>query len=202
LLSGVAEATMMRHGLTIALLMVILAPGGARAQSDAEDFYRRWVDYRNGELSLEFDRTPVVFALHAIQAKTGFQIVIPASSEARLVNFRLWRQPLEPAIRSLISTIGYDSFALLYDGNGRPSRAVVLNAQPAARPIDETVKTAAGQPLSAAEREKLQNDLSRWRELKAEERSRVEARLKDLPAGEEREQLVGEYGRRMLELER
>ena len=34
-------------------------------------------DYRDGEISLTFDQTPVPFALHAIHAKTGFQIVIP-----------------------------------------------------------------------------------------------------------------------------
>lgn len=187
----------------IALFALVLGLGGrAHAQFDAEDVYRRWVDYRDGEISLDFDRTPVVFVLHAIQAKTGFQIVIPPSSEARLVNFRLRRQPLEPAMRSLISTIGYENFALLYDPSGRPSRALVLNTRTTARADDEDGRPAAGQPLSATEREKLQSALSRWRELKPEERSRVEARLKDLPAGEEREKLVGEYGRRMLELER
>lgn len=197
---------MKRHLQAVTLLALFLGLSGNNAfgQTDANDVYHQWVDYRDGEISFDFDRTPVVFALYAIQAKTGFQIVIPPSSEVRLVNFRLRRQPLEPAIRSLISTIGYENFALLYDDGGRPSRAVILNAQPAAaRGAEETGKAdSSKQPLSAPERETLHKDLIRWRELKQEERSRVEARLKNLPPGEEREKLVSEYGRQLLELDR
>ena len=192
------------QAIPVLVIVVLLSSHHSFAQTEAEDFYRQWVDYRDGEISLEFERTPVGFALYAIQAKTGLQIVMPASSDARLVNFRLRRQPLEPAIRSLISTIGYENFALLYDERGRPHRAVVLNAQPApARQLAETAKSQdSRQPLTAHERENLQKDLARWRELKSEERSRIEARLKSLPAGEERENLIAEYGRQMLELDR
>lgn len=176
----------------------------ASGQADADEF-RRWVDYRDGEISLDFDRTPVEFALYAIQARTGFQIVMPQSSDARLLNLRLRRQPFEPAIRSLISTIGYENFAVLYDNTGRPSRAVVLNAQsvPVRMTIEEPAKTDASKAaLSAEEKEKLHKDLSRWRELKPEDRSKIETRLKNLPAGEDREKLMSEYGRQVLELER
>jgi hypothetical protein len=44
----------------------------------------------------------------------------------------------------------------------------------------------------------LQKDLARWGELKQEERGRIEDRLKTLPPSEEREQLVKEYGRKLL----
>ena len=86
-------------------LFVGFGAGLAFGQTDADEL-RQWVEYRNGEISLDFDRTPLEFALYAIQARTGFQIVIPTSSDARLLNLRLRRQPFEPAIRSLISTIG------------------------------------------------------------------------------------------------
>jgi len=101
-------------------------------------------------------------------------------------------------MRSLISTIGYDNFALLYDNVGRPSSAVVLSAQPIA--AEAVKKDTSNQPLTAQEQEKLQKELARWRELKEDERSRIEARLKDLPPTEEREKLVGEYGRQVLGL--
>lgn len=184
------------------VIFLLIRPALAGAQTGAEDLYREWVDYRNGEVSMAFDQTPVPFALHAIHAKTGFQIVIPSPSEVRMVNLRLQRQPLEPAIRALISTIGYRNFALLYDESGRPNRAVVLQAQPA--PVKTSEEAAKKEPskatLSPEEQDKLQKDLARWRELKQEERGRIESRLKELEPSDEREQLINEYGKQMLGL--
>jgi hypothetical protein len=195
---------MRTSSLTIFLLaaLILLHSASAAAQNASDDYYRQWVDFRDGEISVDFDRTPIPFALHAIHARTGFQIVIPSPAEPRVLNLRLQRQPLEPAIRSLISTIGYRNFALLYDENGRPSRAVVLGSQPlVAAPIEETEKNESSKsPPSGDEQEKLQKELSRWRELKQAERSRIEDRLKKLPASAEREQLVNEYGRQVLGL--
>jgi hypothetical protein len=184
--------------------LLLLGAGPAAAQSGAEDFYRQWVDYRNGVISLEFEHTPVPFALHAIHAKTGFQIVIPSASEARMVNLRIQRQPLEPAIRALISTIGYRSFALLYDEKGRPSHAVVLSAQPVPpKASEEADKKEGGKAtLGAEEHDRLQKELARWRELKTEERLHVENRLKELEPSDEREQLINEYGKQVLGLAR
>jgi hypothetical protein len=192
----------MKKSLPVIVLaaFLLLAGKSALGESTADDFYAQWVDYRGGEISLDFDRTPVVFALHAIHAKTGFQIVIPSRNESRVVNFRLQRQPFEPAMRSLISTIGYENFAFLYDEVGRPSRAVVLSAQPVKAAEDTSKKEPSKQPLTAQEQEKLQQELARWRELKEDDRSRIETRLKDLPPSEEREKLVSEYGRQVLGL--
>ncbi len=149
---------------------------------------------------MAFNQTPLPFALYAIEAKTGFQIVVPSNSEVKLVDLKLERQPFEPAMRALISTMGYNNFALLYDQDGRPHRAVVLgvgyadakNAAPAQK------KEAAVEPLTAQEKEKLQKDLQRWAELNQEERGRIEGRLKTLPPSDEREELVKEYGRQVL----
>jgi hypothetical protein len=153
---------------------------------------------------VDFDQTPVQFALYAIHAKTGFQIVMPAMSEAKAVSFRVSRQALEPAMRSLISRIGYKNFALMYDDSGRPHRAIILGSQPiTAEPSAgaAVVKNEpAAQPLSTDERGKLQKDLERWNDLKQEERGRIEDRLKSLPESEEREQLVQAYGRQVLGL--
>ena len=194
----------MKISTSIILLLVVLniswiSP--ALAQTEAEDFYRPWVDYRNGEISVDFERTPITFALYAIQAKTGFQIVIPSASNAQLVNLRLQRQPLEPAVRSLISNIGYRNFAMLYDEQGRPRRAVVLSTQPEVVNVAaETVKAEPAIPLSKEERDNLKKDLEHWSELKEEERGRIEDRLKTLPESEDREQLVILYGRQRLGL--
>jgi hypothetical protein len=203
--SSSAEVNSMKTYLRrISLLagLVLLSGGSAAAQTASDDFYRQWVDYRDGEISVDFDRTPIPFALHAIHAKTGFQIVMPSPADPRVLNLRLQRQPLEPAIRSLISTIGYRNFALLYDENGRPSRAVVLNAPPViAKPAEERANNGQSKPtLGTDEQEKLRKELGRWSELKQEERSRIEDRLKELQPSAEREQLISEYGRQVLGL--
>ena len=91
----------------------------------------------------------------------------------------------------------------MYDGEGHPKRAVVLEARPEVRavPMDSKVDSSAEpavEPLRAEERAQLQKELERWGELKQEDRSRIEERLKTLPPSEDREQLVKEYGRQLL----
>jgi len=176
--------------------LILLGSTPAKGQTMPDDFYRDWIDYRDGEISLTFEKIPLQFALYAIHAKTGFQIVIPSKSTTKLVNLRLNRQPLEPAIRSLISTIGYKNFALMYDNDGHPHRAVVLDAQ--AQPVTVVQSDVTAQPLTVDERDKLHKDLARWSDLKQEERGRIEDRLKNLPPSDEREQLVKEYGQQVL----
>jgi len=178
------------------LAMASVAP--VLAQTDAEDYYQQWIDYRDGEISVDFERMPVRFALRAIQARTGFQIVVPATTEAKVVSLRLDRQPLEPAVRSLISTIGYRNFAVMYDENGRPNRAVVLGAQPAADKAKVEIAEAAAAPITLEERDQIKKELDRWNELNEEERAKIEDRLKTLPSSEDRDILVKEYGRQLL----
>lgn len=92
----------------------------------------------------------------------------------------------------------------MYDEEGLPKRAVVLEARPevrAAPTADSKVDYSAEpvvEPLRALERAQLQKELERWGELKQEERGRIEERLKTLPPSEDREQLVKEYGRQLL----
>jgi hypothetical protein len=113
---------------------------------------------------------------------------------------------LEPAVRFLIASIGFKSFALMYDEKGRPERAVVLGVTPEIRressataaSVDSGGAEPAAEPLTAEEQAQLQKDLERWNTLKKEDRSRIEARLKELPASEDREQLINEYGRQLL----
>jgi hypothetical protein len=197
------EVKSMKKYLRAGFLVSTLIPwiSTAAAQTSSEDFYRQWVDYRDGEISMAFDQTPVQFALHAIRAKTGFQIVIPSTTETKVVNLRLHRQPLEPAVRSLISTIGFKNFALMYDGGGRPLSAVVVGSRPLAIDPSPAIKSEpAVEGLTVEQTNKLQKDLERWTELKQEERGRIEDRLKNLPVSETRELLVTEYGRQVLGL--
>ena len=190
----------MRKLLKLGFLFAPLAMAPAlplSAQSDADDYYQQWIDYRNGEISLAFERTPVRFALHAFQARTGFQIVVPSNVEAKTVSLRLDRQPLEPAVRSFISTIGYENFAMMYDESGRPNRAVVLGRQPEAGPAPVANAEVAAR-ITIEERDQIRKELDRWNELKEEERGRIETRLKTLPSSDDREILVKEYGRQLL----
>lgn len=191
----------MKNYLRLGLLLAPLALAGftpVAAQDVAEDYYRQWVDVRDGEVSLAFDQTPVNFALYVIQAKTGLQITIPADSETKYLNLKLDRQSIASAARSVISTIGYRNFAMHYDDDGQPNRAVVLGAVP------EPVVTAAADqkiaPLTAQEADKLLQDLGRWDDLKDEARLRIEERLRNASPSEERETLVLEYGRQVLGL--
>lgn len=178
----------------------------ASAQSSEEAFYQQWVEYRDEQISVAFDQIPVLVALQAIRQKTGFQFNLPSSADSKLLNLRLDRSPLEPAVYSLLSTIGFRNFALIYDERGRPSRAVVLGGQlEEASPVpanSSQTPDLAAQPLKAEERDNLHKDLERWGELKQEERGRIEDRLKALPDSEEREQLVKEYGRKLLEIKK
>ena len=179
---------------------------GAGAQTSEEAFYQQWVEYRDDHISVAFNQIPVLDALHAIRQKTGFQFSLPSSADSKLLNLRLERSPLEPAVYSLLSNIGFRNFALIYDERGRPNRAVVLGGQ-----VDDVARISANsrhtgepviQPLTPEEREVLHKDLERWGELKQEERGRIEDRLKTLPASEEREQLVKEYGRNLLRIKK
>ena len=191
----------MKNFLKLAIFLAPLAMASVApvlAQTDVDEYYRQWIDYRNGEISVTFERTPLQFALHAFQARTGFQIVVPSTTEAKVVSLRLDRQPLEPAVRSLISTIGYRNFAMMYDESGRPHRAVVLGAQPVADPAPVKDAEPAAAPITLEERDQIKNDLDHWSDLKQEERGRIEDRLKTLPSSEDREVLVKEYGRQLL----
>ena len=191
----------MKHMLKLGFFLAPLAMASVApvlAQTEAEDFYQQWIDYRNGEISIAFERTPVQFALHAFHARTGFQIVVPSTTETKVVSLRLDRQPLEPAVRSLILTIGYKNFAMMYDESGRPHRAVVIGAQPVvdAAPVQTSEPAAA--PITLEERDQIKKELDRWNDLKKEERGKIEDRLKTLPLSEDREILVKEYGRQLL----
>jgi hypothetical protein len=195
---------MKKHSIIASIAGFLASVGiqGAVAQTSEEAFYPQWVEYRDDHISLAFDQIRVVDALDAIRQKTGFQFTLPSSADSKLLNLRLERSPLEPAVHSLLSNIGFRNFALIYDERGRPNRAVVLGSEVnrAAVVLGESSQTAEPvvQPLDPEERDTLKKGLERWGELKQEERGRIEDRLKTLPPSEEREQLVKEYGRKLL----
>jgi hypothetical protein len=186
-------------------VLVFVSLGPALAQVVEDPFYRERVEYQDGKLSVDFDQTPLEVALNAIQIKAGVQIIIPPVTEHKLLNLRLSQLPLEPAVRFVIASIGFRSFALMYDEKGLPRRAVVLAARPEARmvplvdsKIDSRGAEALVESLTPVERAQLQQELERWGELKQEDRSRIEHRLKGLSPSEDREQLLQEYARQLL----
>ena len=187
-------------GLSI-LLLGFSAAQPVTAQTSDEALFKQWVNYKDGEVSVAFDQTPVDLALYAIRERTGFQIDIPAPvSETKVINLRLERSPMEPAMRTVISNIGFRNFALMYDDSGRPNRAVVLgtNQSTVTEPTDANAQASESQKITNEEREKIQQDLARWTELKQEERGRIEDRLKTIPESEVRENLLKEYARQLL----
>jgi hypothetical protein len=191
--------------IDFALALALFGVQPAFAQVVEEDpLHREWVEYEDGRISVDFDHIPIEIALNVIQVKTGVQIVIPSVTESKLLNLRLNQLPLEPAVRSLITSIGFRNFALMYDEKGQPTRAVVLETRPEVRRapgvssnVDLTNEPAV-EPLKRQERAQLQEELERWGELKQEDRTRIEDRLKTLPPSQDREQLFKEYGRQLL----
>jgi hypothetical protein len=187
-----------------ALALAFSSVQQAFPQTIADTLYQESVEYEDGKISVDFDQTPLGVALNAIQIKTGLQITVPPTTESKFLNLRLSRLPLEPAVRSLIASIGFRNFALVYDEEGYPKRAVVLDARsevratPASASATDSRAEPIVEPLRAQERAELQKELERWAELKQEDRSRIEERLKTLPPSEDREQLVKEYGRQLL----
>jgi hypothetical protein len=191
------------------LPLLLLAGKPAASQEVPDTFYQEWVEYRNGEISMVFNQTPVELALYAIRARTGLQIIVPPATGNRLLSLQVNRLPLEPAVRSFITYIGFKNFALMYDDDGRPNRAVVLAAAPEdsnSRLVANQQPTPTNEPtspqLTAEEREKIEKELGRWSDLTPEEHGRIEDRLKTLPPSKEREQLVAEYGRQLLGIKR
>lgn len=189
----------------LALALIFLSSGSAFAQIAEDLFSRERVEYQDGKLSVDFDQTPLEVALDAIHVKAGVQIIIPPVTEHKLLNLRLSQLPLEPAVRFLITSIGFKSFALMYDEKGLPRRAVVLATRPEFRltpPADSKVDLrtveAPAENLTPEERTELQQELERWGELTPQDRSRIEHRLKGLSPSEDREQLLKEYARQLL----
>jgi hypothetical protein len=195
-----------RIGFALALALCGVQPAFAQVVEGVEGdpFHREWVEYEGGRISVDFDHIPLEVALNVIQVKTGLQIVIPSVTESKLLNLRLNQLPIEPAVRHLITSIGFRNFALVYDEKGQPTRAVVLEARPEVRQVPEvsskvdSTNEPAVEPLKGQERAQLQRELERWGELKQEDRSRIEDRLKTLPPSEDREQLFKEYARQLL----
>jgi len=175
-------------------LLLFIGMTSAFAQNGEDEFFRQWVEYRNGAISVAFTQVPVEFAVYAIHARTGFQMVVPREAYGKTLNLRLRELPLESAMRSIIFSIGFTSFAFTYDRNGRPVRAIILEARPES--VDRPA--AEPQPLTAAERDQLTASLKVWNELKDDARGRIEQRLRSLPPSEDREDLLKEYGRRIL----
>src|SRR5439155_21393223 len=79
---------------TIGFFAALLAFSGiepAFPQVAEDTPYREWVEYRDGEISIAFDQTPVEVVLYAIRARTVFQIIIPSTPEINPLNLRLNR---------------------------------------------------------------------------------------------------------------
>jgi len=187
--------------LGIALpLVFFIGLGRSYPQIRDDEPFREWVEYREGEISVTFRQVSVEFAVNAIHARTGFQIVVPPEANSKTLSLYLRRVPIEVAMRSLISSIGFNSFAMTYDRAGRPLRAIVLEARPAGGDAAASEQKPASEslPLTAAEKEQLNASLKRWNELSDAARGRVQDRLRSLPPSEEREGLIKEYGRQLL----
>ena len=163
--------------------------------------YERWVEYRNCEISMEFDQIPVDVALETIRVKTGLHIVLLSAADSELVSLRLSRLLFELAVRSLLYDIGFRSFALMYDEQGRPDRAVVLGAgsnESASLPPRPNVAPQ----VTPEEQDALLKTLERWSELDLGEREQIEERLKTMSPSETREQLVQVYGQQVLGIQK
>jgi hypothetical protein len=184
-------------GMALGLLVVVTS--AVAAQSSSEDAYGEWVEYRDGEISVMFRQVPVEFAVAAIQARTGFQIIVPAEASNKTLSLYLKNVPIEVAMRSLIASIGFNSFAMTYDKAGRPIRAIVLEARPVETETAPVAQKSDVEPaLPPADKEQLIASLKRWNELSDEARGRIQERLRALPPSGERDELIKDYARQLL----
>src|SRR5512134_3029694 len=86
---GLAEVTTMNGTKKACVILATLMIWGARPaqpQEPENSSYEETVGYRDGEISVTFEQTPVIVALNVIEAWTGFQIIVPAAVENQLVN--------------------------------------------------------------------------------------------------------------------
>jgi len=188
-------------GFSLALLLFV-GFGSAYPQSKVDESFREWVEYQDGEISVTFRQVSVEFAVNAIHARTGFQIVVPPEANSKTLSLYLRGIPIEVAMRSLISSIGFNSFAMTYDRAGQPIRAIILEARPAGDDTATSIQKPPSEspPLTAEEKDQLSRDLKLWNDLKDDARGRIEDRLRSLPPSEEREELLREYGRQILRI--
>ena len=186
-------------GFFLALLLFV-GFGSAYPQSRDDETSRDGVEFRDGEISVTFRQVSVEFAVNAIHARTGFQIVVPSEANSKTLSLYLRGIPIEVAMRSLISSIGFNSFAMTYDRAGRPIRAIILEARPVGGDAATLEQKPASEsaPLTAEEKDQLSRALKVWHDLKDDARDRIEGRLRSLPPSEEREELLREYGRQIL----
>jgi hypothetical protein len=117
-----------RVGFSLALLLLV-GLCSVYAQIRDDESFREWVEYRDGEISVTFRQVSVEFAVIAIHARTGFQIVVPPEAKSKTLSLYLRGVPIEIAMRSLISSIGFSSFAITYNRAGQPIRAIVLETR-------------------------------------------------------------------------
>src|SRR5688500_6917191 len=152
---------MKKHSIIASIAGVLANVGiqAAVAQTSEEAFYPQWVEYRDDHISFAFDQIPVVVALQAFRQQTVFQFTLPSSADSKLLNLRLERSPLEPAVYSLLSNIGFRNFALIYDERGRPNRAVVLGSQVDRAAVVLADSSQTAEPLDPEERDTLQKGL-------------------------------------------
>ena len=186
-------------GIALALVLFV-GLSSAYPQSRDDETSRDGVEFRDGEISVTFRQVSVEFAVNAIHAQTGFQIVVPPEANSKTLSLYLRGIPIEVAMRSLISSIGFNSFAMTYDKAGRPIRAIILEARPAggdAATLDQKPASESAL-LTAEEKDQLSRALKVWNDLKDDARGRIEDRLRSLPPSEEREELLREYGRQIL----
>jgi hypothetical protein len=186
-------------GFSLGLLLFV-GFSSAYPQSRDDETSRDKVEYRDGEISVTFRQVSVEFAVNAIHARTGFQIVVPPEANSKTLSLYLRGIPIEVAMRSLISSIGFNSFAMTYDRAGRPIRAIILEARSAGDDTATLIQKPASEspPLTAEEKDQLSRALKVWNDLKDDARGRIEDRLRSLPPSEEREELLREYGRQIL----
>ena len=82
----------------LSLLIGLSAAQSVMAQAADDLFYQDWVDYHDGEISVAFEQTPVMVAVHAIRLRTGVQIILPSSARSKLLSLRLSRTQLSPGV--------------------------------------------------------------------------------------------------------
>ena len=198
-----------RHGsyvigilASLVSLPICLFPSSALTEDDFLP-YQQFVKYNNDSISLALNNVRAGDAVQLMHSTTGIMITLPTSTQSRTITLSVVRARMDQAIESLLTALELNNSFIVYDPDGRLTGVIALEKgvpQPRSDslPSDEQKQKAEFQKLTAPEREALMREFRLWSKLSAEDRESIHARLKTIPASQERDELIKEYVRLVL----
>jgi micrococcal nuclease len=97
------------------------------AREAGRGFWPR-VTVRDSLISVDFNATPAIEALRAIERATGVPMVLPASLERQTLTLEFQDCSFEEALRHVLAALNVGGMALVYSPRGRVTRAILVDS--------------------------------------------------------------------------